>query len=98
MAEISYEALPNAEKKRIARELRPSHTLDQLVELLHVGKKAVWNWTKDVRVDLRVGAPPKQVKTDEDFCHCSLPARDSHADSFCQRSQTCIYCTKPRRS
>lgn len=97
MAEISYAALPKAEQKQIACELRPLYTIDELAELFGCGRDKIYGWTKHLRVDMRRSKPPKQVKTEEDFCHCEIPARDSHVDSFCQRMETCIYCTKPRQ-
>lgn len=98
MAELSYATLPKAEKKRIACELRPMHTLDEMEPWFGVNRKTLWQWTKHLGVDFRKIRIPKQVKLDEDFCHCETPARDSFADSFCKRGATCIYCTKPRRA
>lgn len=96
--QIAYDSLPVAEKKAIARELRPSTPIPALAELLKVGTSTIARWTVDIVVDLRRSRPPVRVLTDEDYCDCPHPFTDSRMNSFCKRSEHCAKCGKPGRA
>jgi hypothetical protein len=101
-AELSYAALPREEKIKLVCELRPRFSVQALAEMFGVSTRPIFEWTRDMKIDLRRKSSPDALplpvvqRTDEDFCHCSAPARDAFIDAFCRRGETCIYCTKPK--
>jgi hypothetical protein len=90
---ISYVALTRNQKRELARELRPSTTVRDLAELLHVSVKAIVAWTRDLKVDLRQERPGPI--NPEDLCSCTAPVSDRRVDAACRRRPTCILCGRP---
>jgi hypothetical protein len=93
MAAISYEALPQAEKRRVARDLRQTTPGRAIAALLGVSPASVQRWTRDLKVDLGARRRPTEPA---ETCNCELPASDRRFDAFCRRSATCFYCGRPR--
>lgn len=91
MSEITFVALPVAEKKKLAVAMRPTHTIRDLSEKLGIGTKQAFNWTRHLRVDLRVR---RKTQTSEERCSCSQPISDTRFDAYCKRTRTCFRCGK----
>lgn len=96
--QVAYDSLTIEEKRRVARDLRPSYNVRDLAALLHTGTNQIVKWTRDLKVDLGAARKRTRVRTDEEMCHCPRPASHPGFDSFCKRGETCIYCAKPERA
>lgn len=97
MSMPDYNALTVDQKRELARELRPTTKVRDLAAMLHVRKAKILEWTRDLKVDLRIQSKPPQESTER--CECDLPAFDARFDRYCHRHVTCIWCGRvaPRK-
>lgn len=119
MADLSFAALPNSEKRKLVDDLKGVHDGKELAAMFGVSQPTISRWLNPAVADkaretsrrwkannkARVSQTEKlyrrfaQVLNIEyRYCECMIPANDHRMDGFCRRQETCIYCTKPRRS